>query len=196
MSDAQRKELLNLRKANRAPWHSPPHRTGDNTRFHITAACYEHKPIIGLTSDRMANFEDAIINLVSVAESNTLYAWAILPNHYHLLVRTEHILELVKELGRLHGRTSFLWNGEDTTRGRKVWCNALEHGIKSDRHFWATLSYIHHNPVRHGYVTRWQDWPFSSVSVYLNNVGREEARRVWQEYPVLDYGKEWDPPEI
>ena len=58
------------------------------------------------------------------------------------------------------------------------------------------MNYIHHNPVRHGYVTRWQDWPFSSASDYLEDVGKEEASRVCLDYPVLDYGKEWDPPEM
>jgi putative transposase len=64
--------------------------------------------------------------------------------------------------------------------------------MKSRRHFWATKNYIHNNPVHHGYVSRWQDWPFSSVHQYLDDVGRDEAVRIWNEYPVLDYGKDWD----
>jgi putative transposase len=67
--------------------------------------------------------------------------------------------------------------------------------MKSDRHYWATLNYVHHNPVHHRYAERWQDWPFSSAAAYLEAVGHETAWRTWKAYPILDYGKEWDPPE-
>jgi putative transposase len=46
--------------------------------------------------------------------------------------------------------------------------------------------------VHHGYVKRWQDWPYSSVHQYLEQIGRERAEQIWKEYPVLDYGKGWD----
>ncbi len=67
--------------------------------------------------------------------------------------------------------------------------------MKSERHFWATMNYVHTNPVRHRIVKRWQDWPFGSACDYLESVGMDKARQVWQEYPVGDYGKEWDPVE-
>lgn len=68
--------------------------------------------------------------------------------------------------------------------------------MKSERHFWATLNYVHHNPVHHGYVKQWQDWPFSSARDYLAEMGKERAAEVWREYPLLDYGKDWDPKEM
>ena len=68
--------------------------------------------------------------------------------------------------------------------------------MKSDGHFWASMNYILHNAVRHGYVERWQDWPFSNAAQYLEAAGRDEAERRWREYPILDYGKDWDPPEL
>jgi putative transposase len=64
--------------------------------------------------------------------------------------------------------------------------------MRSERHYFATLNYIHHNPVKHGYVTKWQDWPFSSGREYLEKIGVDEASRIWRGFPVLDYGKEWD----
>jgi len=64
--------------------------------------------------------------------------------------------------------------------------------MKSERHFLATLNYVHHNAVHHGYVERWQDWPWSSAREFLEQVGYERAERLWKEYPILDYGKKWD----
>ena len=36
------------------------------------------------------------------------------------------------------------------TCGRKVFFRAVERAMRSDRRFWATLNYVHHNPVHHG----------------------------------------------
>lgn len=55
------------------------------------------------------------------------------------------------------------------------------------------MNYVHHNPVRHRYVKRWQEWPFCSAGAFLEAVGRETAEEIWREYPLLDFGEEWDP---
>ncbi len=64
--------------------------------------------------------------------------------------------------------------------------------MKSNAHYWATLNYVHHNPVKHGYVERWQDWPWSSARQYLEAIGHDEAQRMWKQYPIKEYGKGWD----
>jgi putative transposase len=58
--------------------------------------------------------------------------------------------------------------------------------------FGATLNYIHHNPVHHGLVEKWQDWIWSSAVDFVESVGRERAAQIWKEHPILDYGKGWD----
>jgi REP-associated tyrosine transposase len=195
MSPEQKAEALAQRRRQRLPWHGPPHYESDAGLYLISAACYEHKPIIGASPERMAEFET---KLLSVAESTCerIFAWVVLPNHYHVLVRCADIHGLLAALGRLHGGSSFRWNGEERCRGRQIWHRAAETAIKSERHFWATLNYVLNNPVRHGYVERWQDWPYSNAAQYLKDIGREEAERRWREYPVLDFGKDWDPPEM
>jgi putative transposase len=195
MSLQQQCEALEERRRNRLPWHSPPHYVGDSGLYLITAACFEHQSIIGRDALRMADFEVQLI-AAAKAQCQVVFAWVVLPNHYHMLVHAPDIKGLLKELGRLHGRTSYRWNGEDGRRGRRVWFNVTETEMKSERHFWATMNYVLHNAVRHGYVERWQDWPYSNAAQYLAEVGRQEAQRRWQKYPILDYGKDWDPPEL
>lgn len=119
-----------------------------------------------------------------------------LPNHYHALVEAADVLSLLRALGKLHGRTSYTWNGEENSRGRKVFFRAAERAMRSDRHYWATLNYVHHNPVHHHYVERWTDWPWSSAREYLAQTDPEEAKRTWREYPLGDYGKGWDDAEM
>ncbi|MBX7221848.1 MAG: hypothetical protein K1Y36_17985 [Blastocatellia bacterium] len=157
----------------------------------ISAACYEHTHIIGHTPQRMTDFEAGLLTDIQPLCTH-IYAWSLLPNHYHILVKTEAIKQVRQQLGRLHGRTSHQWNGQDQTRGRKVWHNCLERLIKSERHFWASLNYVHHNPVHHGYVEKWQDWPWSSAAAFIETHGRETVSTLWRQYPILDYGKNWD----
>ena len=188
-----RKVLLRERKAYKRPWHAPPHFHYEGERdFIVSAACYEHAHIIGKTPERMAECEEELLQIVNELKC-CLHAWCILPNHYHLLTRTAAISDLIARLGKFHGSSSFWWNGEDNRRGRKVWFRCIEHPIRSDRHFFATLNYIHNNPVKHGYVDKWPDWPYSSAVNFLQEVGRDEAIQVWREFPILDYGKNWDP---
>ena len=141
----------------------------------------------------MADFCDQLLEVIQEhPDLQSPAAWWVLPNHYHLLVKTADLKSLVAAMAKLHGGTSFRWNNEETCRGRKVWHGVPDRAMRSDSHFWATINYIHHNPVKHGHVTRWDEWPFSSAAEYLKEVGREEAIRIWKSYPILDYGKGWD----
>ena len=195
LNEKQREELLEFRRFNDRPWHSPNHRESQNGRYWLTAACNEHHPIIGVNPKRLSELSEGLLKTLE-GTCEKIYAWCVLPNHYHALVLTRALVELLHDIGQLHGRTSFASNGEDRARGRKVWFNCVETAMKSDRHFWATLNYVHHNPVHHGYVRQWQDWPFSSGAAFLQQTGREKAAELWKEYPIDEYGKGWDAPEL
>ncbi len=195
LSPQQRVDLLAWRKDRNQPWHSPPHRPNYGHRsFLVSAACYEHQPYIGQTFQRMDHFTDAWLALLSTQAQ--VVARCVLPNHYHALAQTDNVLRLLWELGRFHGRTSFQWNGADNARGRHVFYGATERFMRSERHFWATVNYVHHNPVRHGYVNKWTDWPWSSAGEYLQGIGHQEARRIWRSYPIRDYGEAWDAADL
>jgi REP-associated tyrosine transposase len=186
---------MGWRKQQGLPWHRPPHRASEKTRYHITAACFEHRHFIEHTQERLQSFCDTLLDVFKLRGA-LIHAWCVLPNHYHALVASTDILAVLDELGRMHGRLSFLWNGEENTRGRQVWCGATERYMRNDAHFWATMNYVHNNPVHHRYVEQWQDWPFSSAQEYLEQMGRAFALRIWNEYPILDYGKGWDDAEF
>jgi putative transposase len=194
LNPKQRAELLAWRKERGYPWHSPPHRPNfGNTRFLISATCYEHHHHIGTSPERLDNFSRELCKVFEIHAART-FAWCVLPNHYHALVAAPGVKQLLHELGLFHGRTSYQWNGEDKCRGRKVFFRAVERSIRSDRHFWASMNYVHHNPVRHKYAERWTDWPWSSAEQYLIQTGADEAALIWRKYPIRDYGKKWDDP--
>jgi putative transposase len=192
MSLAERQRVLGARKYHGLPWHTPPHWEGEGEeQFLISAACHNHAAIIGKVPERLAECEEQILKICRPL-STTVWAWCMLPNHYHVLLQTFQLKELLVELSRFHGRSSHAWNTQDGCRGRQTWHSCVDRTMRSERHFFATLNYVHHNPVKHGYIEKWQDWPVSSATAYLLEVGREEAERIWREYPILDYGKDWD----
>jgi putative transposase len=195
LTTRQRENLMAWRKRQGLPWHRPPHQASEKTFYHISAACFEHQRHIGRSMKRMEEFCGTLLEVFR-ARNALVHAWCVLPNHYHALIKTSEILKVLAELGRMHGRISFQWNGEENRRGRQVWCGAAERYMRNEAHFWATMNYIHHNPVRHGYVEHWQDWLFSSAQEYLSEMGRDFAEKIWRHHPVLEYGKGWDDPGL
>lgn len=139
----------------------------------------------------MSEFETALLEMCN-GFGVLVFAWCILPNHYHILIETDDIVGFRLALGKVHGTTSYRWNGEEGKRGRKVWYRSFERPMRSDAHFWASVNYIHNNPVRHGYCDKWQDWSFSSAGLFLDRFGREKTVEIWNAFPILDYGKGWD----
>ena len=190
LTPEQRAELVKQRLARGFPPHEPPHQVRDREFYLLTAACYEHKNIMFSESRRqqMLNFifERFVMNGVEIL------AWVVLLNHYHLLVHLTDFNVLSEIFRKNHGATSREWNIEDNATGRKVWYRFSDRAIRSERHYYTTLNYIHYNPVKHGFVKSPYDWVESSVHWYLANQGREWLRDSWVRYPVLDYGKNWD----
>ena len=191
MTDRERADALASRRAREHPWHAPPTSRRGDSFYHITSACFEHAPILGRSPERLTEFEAEVLTSLEQAGMRAR-AWCFLPNHYHLLVELDDAAPVKRLLGRAHGRSSCRWNREEGRTGRKVWYKAADRYMRGERHFWATINYIHNNPVKHGYVKRWQDWPWSSAAGFLKEVGHAEGERIWREFPVLDYGKGWD----
>jgi len=122
----QRSSILTQRRQRKHPSHSPAHIVSDHTSIYlITAACFEHAPIIGRSDERLASFSSQLYEFMQ-GYCRTVFAWVVLPNHYHVLGDVIDLNSMFDEIGKLHGRTSFQWNGEDSMRGRQTWCKAAE----------------------------------------------------------------------
>ncbi len=62
-------------------------------------------------------------------------------------------------------RSSRRHKGERGIWQRRFW----EHLIRDEEDFRRHVDYIHYNPVKHHYVQRPADWPFSSVHRFIEN---------------------------
>jgi putative transposase len=191
MTPAQRAAVLAERKARGYPLHEPPHfEEGVNTCM-LTGVCFEHKKILTSTSRRLEEFSEALICGIKTAVRGKLYAWVVLPNHDHLLAEVD-LAVFRAWIGSLHNGKSTQWIREDDCRGRRVWYRFSDRKIRNDRHFYASVNYIHFNPVRHKCVEKASDWPWNSLHSYVDDVGPETLAEWWHKYPIDDYGKGWD----
>lgn len=190
LTPQQRAELVRQRLARGFPSHSPPHPVRKHPYYLVTAACYEHVCHMVLP-DRRRLILDALSEHLTTHRMAIL-AWVVLPNHYHVLAHVPDFDALGGTLRRVHGPTSRQWNLEDATPGRKVWYLFTDRAVRSERHYYTTLNYIHYNPIKHRWAHSPYDWAESSVHWYLEQFGREWLRDLWTRYPIRDYGRGWD----
>jgi len=158
MTDMERQETLKFRKESSVPLHAPPHPYNESGNYLITAANFEHAPIMS-TLQRLSDFESRLIETLFNANAQA-NAWVVLPNHYHVLVQVETLAVVPKAIGQLHGITSREWNLIDQQTGkRRVWYNYSDRFIRDESYHYRALNYIHINPVKHNYCTNPYDWP-------------------------------------
>jgi len=159
--------------------------------FHITtAACFEHRKIFD-TPDLLSYLHDEILDaLMNAAEE--VHAWCFLPSHYHVEARVGDGKAVSEALRITHSRIATRVNGLQHARGRQVFCQFSDRNMRSERHYWATINYIHDNATKHGYVDNNDDWPWSSWALFVAKYGREWMETMRGLYPVYDYGKGWD----
>ena len=220
LTPEQKTEVLRQRQLRGLPLHEPPHFHDAEGWFLITAATYEHKRYFQTEEDQAWLLGELLkeLQVVKIA----IGGWVVLPNHYHLLVarhrtalryfQTEEdqawlLGELLKELQvvkcqplsvisqplrRVHARTARTLNRWEGVSGRKVWHLFSDRQIRSERHYYTTLNYIHYNPTKHSCVQRPIDWACSSLHWYQKHFSIEWLRDLWTTYPVRDYGKGWD----
>jgi len=107
-------------------------------------------------------------------------AIVLLPDHIHMLWRMKlsdtNYSRRISHIKRLFtraylaagGKEMDVPEGQERKRHRGVWQRKFwEHTIRDARDFQMHMDYIHVNPVKHGFVERPADWPWSSFHRYV-----------------------------
>ena len=121
-----------------------------------------------------------------------LYAYCLLPTHFHLVVRIkewekiekcinneDHIWltfrtflgTYTKAINRVYRRSGHLFEGGYSRRL-----------VEKDQYFFDLIRYIHQNPENHGMVVDYKNWPFSSFNAYQ----RQDRRSLIAKEILLD----------
>lgn len=145
--------------------------------YFFTVVTYRRRKLFILPENRHA-LRNAITE-VKRRYTFSIEAWVLLPDHMHCIwTLPENDSDFSKRWGlikakftkqsklQLHNETwmnpSKHKHRESTIWQRRFW----EHQIRDDDDFEKHLDYIHFNPVKHGYVDRVCDWPYSTFQRY------------------------------
>ena len=165
--------------------HHPPHLYFDNTYYFLTARTYQGQKVF-FSDER----KELLLNSLKAEVRRYGYkmtAWVILDNHYHVLFKTNLSSDLSIIVNHVHGFVSFQLNKTDKSQGRKIFQNYWDRCIRDEKDFWRHFNYIHHNPVKHGYVSKMEDYEFCSYNYWLKRKGREWFNSCFEFYPILDF---------
>jgi len=117
-----------------------------------------------------------VLNKVKQDHPFQLDAMVVMPDHMHVLMTLPEndnnyamLWTLIKagfsralpKIERINA--SRKKKGERGIWQRRYW----EHYIRDDNDYQKHVDYIHYNPVKHGYVTRAVDWPYSTIHKYI-----------------------------
>jgi REP-associated tyrosine transposase len=191
MTPAERTAVVEVRRSRGFPLHKPPHPEQGAGWYFITAATFERRNHF-TTPPELTTLEGQLLDALTTTEL-TCGGGVILPNHYHVLVHTPTLAAVGRALRPVHGRSAPYANRRDGTPGRQVWCNFSDRQVRSERHMAACLHYVIWNPVKHGHVDAMADWPWSSVHELTAEHGVTWVEELVREYPLGDFGKDWDP---
>jgi putative transposase len=78
--------------------------------------------------------------------------WRLIKHHFSRFIEPQELPSPSKQRKGERG----IWQ-------RRFW----EHQIRDEKDLQSHLDYVHINPVKHGYVARASDWPYSSIHGYI-----------------------------
>jgi putative transposase len=107
--------------------------------------------------DAMVVLPDHVHALWTLPADDTDYSrrWQLIKRSFTQRLLDEGVLDAGARFGRRAGERS-VWQ-------RRFW----EHQIRDDEDLQRHVDYIHFNPVKHGWVMRARDWPYSSLHRFV-----------------------------
>ena len=109
------------------------------------------------------------------------FAYCLLPNHFHFLIRIRQDLPGFENLEGLTSKPIYrhfsnffnaytkAFNKSYNRTGSLFGKNFKRKPVTNDRYFMALVVYIHQNPQRHGLINNFRDWPYSSYQALANH---------------------------
>ena len=160
--------------------HAPTHLCVSGATYFLTGATLHHARLVN-TDGKKRDWTTTFLHVVESVKWHTA-AWVLLENHYHAMLIADEggNVDIVEFIQRLHRQTAFAINKTDQTPGRKVWYNYWDRCITFEKSYWARVNYIHHNPVKHGYVQCAAEYPYGS---YFDTCHEPETEHRENLYP-------------
>jgi REP element-mobilizing transposase RayT len=128
------------------------------------------------------------MKLVSIAKQKykfRLYAYALMPNHYHILIRPEEGL-LSRIMQYINGRYGHYFNWRNHRSGHLFEKRYKNIAVEDSDYLFEAVRYIHLNPVRKRMVESPDGYEWCSHSEYIKN---EKPALVDRDYVLEMFGE-------
>ena len=158
--------------------HSPPHVFQADTNYMLTAGTFEKSYFFG-ANEKLKLLERIIFDSLEEYKWSPM-AWAILSNHYHLILRSpkEESSNLKNMIKKIHAKSAVEINRIDGKKGRKVWFEYRDTCLTFENSYYARLKYVMNNPVHHGVVINAEDYEFCSAGLFKWHSDKTLIRRL------------------
>lgn len=141
----------------------------ENSMVFITVVTYNRQPIL------LDNIKILRQSIKEARYGFQIVAGVILKDHFHILIKPENIRELPKIIFSIKYRFSRNIGGVGTPpynmkrKGeRKIWQSRYyDHVIRDENDLYRHLDYIHYNPIKHDYVKKVANYPYSSFEKFV-----------------------------
>ena len=157
------------------------HRLAESGTFMLTAATYRKEHFFAGT-ERLKGLHQGLLKYAK-HYGWQLEAWAVFPNHYHLVAHSPAGADGANSLGEFmnhfHGRSSAWANRLDGTQGRKVWHNFWETRLTFEQSYFARLNYVHQNAVKNGVVPVANQYPWCSAGWFERTATPAMVRTIY-----------------
>lgn len=137
------------------------------------------------------------LEFLKIKDNLKIFSYVVLENHLHLVVQSndlnktmesfkkftaKKILEMLKEenVTTILEQLSFYKKSHHKGKDYQVWEEGYQPKLmQSDEMMISKIIYIHHNPVKRGYVDEACHWRYSSARDYEGGVGLIGVERFW-----------------
>jgi len=115
-----------------------------------------------------------------------VWAYCLMPNHVHLILKPTHADDLGRAVGEAHRRYTNFINARGRWTGH-LFQSRFASVVLDDTHLIRAVRYVSLNPVRARLVSRPEEWSWSSVRAHLSGVddGLVTVRPVLDRIPHL-----------
>jgi len=161
-------------------------------RYYVPNAIYF---IVVVTKGRRPIFTDKenvdlflqVMREVRQRKLFALLAYSIIPDHVNLLIRPTGEANFSQIMHSLQRNYTMRFKGiRGIARSLSLWQRGFwDHMIRDEEDLGRHLDYIHYNPVKHGLVTRPEDYVYSSYRYWLEQ-GYYEAGWGYAEPETID----------
>ncbi len=131
--------------------------------YHVLSRGNGRQDIFLSDQDRNAFLD--LLEAVSERYGIDIYAYVLMDNHYHLLLKTQgaNLSRAMQWFGTAYTRR---FHGRNRTSGHLFQGRFKSILVENDAYLLRLSCYIHRNPLRAGTVTRLADYPWSSYRYY------------------------------